>query len=103
MKEHAVVIFIRPFKHEDRVIPVGAKGTIVHIYPEGKAVEVELSEGRLVTVPADNDCMFSTGWRSGEVALMEELVSRLKSGEITLEQIREATDEINRRTATKGE
>ena len=101
MKEHAVVIFIRPFKHEDRVIPVGAKGTIVHIHPGGKAVEVELPECEVVTVDNPEHYLVDSGWRAGEVAAMEALVEELKSGHITLDDIREATEKLKAREEPK--
>lgn len=47
MEELDIVEFIQPFEGIER----GVTGTIVHIYEDAKAVEVELEGNKLVTVP----------------------------------------------------
>lgn len=40
-RELAVVSLIAPLEVRDRRLPVGARGTIVHVYRDGEAFEVE--------------------------------------------------------------
>ena len=42
--ELSVVALSRPVKVEGRLLPVGSTGTIVHVYPQEVAYEVEFSQ-----------------------------------------------------------
>lgn len=59
MKEHDIVVFIRPVTEGTVTIPIGAHGTIVHEYSPGKAYAVEIADGPYENevVTADADCL----------------------------------------------
>ena len=42
--EHALVRMRRALETADGIVPAGTLGTIVHIYRDGKAVEVEFTD-----------------------------------------------------------
>jgi hypothetical protein len=93
MKEHNIVFFIKPHLH----FPFGTTGTIVHVYEGGKAVEVEVLEDDVSIVSTvEADKLHETGWTHQEVEAAKKLVAMLKSGEITVDDIRDARKELEK-------
>ena len=88
IEEHAVVCFLKPFEG----LPIGTKGTVVHIYKDAAAYEVELPNNRLVTVKPEY--LWDTGWREGEAYAARKITEMLKSGEITQDDIINAVRKI---------
>ena len=97
MKEHDMVIFIKPILN----IPLGTVGCIVHEYPEGKAFEVETEvDGgtQVCTVEPEYLASSSLCPTKGVRETLVKLIEMLKSGEITLEQIQEATQKVEEKS-----
>jgi hypothetical protein len=91
MKEHDMIVFVRPVKEGDISVPVGTRGCIVHVYKEGEAFAVELSgKNEVVTAPARS--LVGVGWDKETWEALEGLASLIKSGELTIEQLREMRD-----------
>jgi hypothetical protein len=42
--ELSLVSLVHAIESEDGILPVGAIGTVVHVYPQGQAYEVEFFE-----------------------------------------------------------
>jgi hypothetical protein len=43
IEELTTVKLTRPIDTGDRILPAGASGTVVHVYPDGRAYEVEFT------------------------------------------------------------
>lgn len=96
MTEHNMVIFIK----ETRGIPVGTRGTIVHTYKSDDLVEVETQVDGVTQVSSvETRHLVETGYDQETWDVMQAVVDKLKSGEITVEQLREARDrhELNQK------
>lgn len=92
--EHALVIFI---KEKQGFPDIGTRGTVVHIYQEGKAYEVEvpMDDGpgaMLFTVEAEYLMQHPVLPTKEAWDAAEHLVERLKAGEITVEELRRLRD-----------
>lgn len=97
MKEHNMVFFFKPYKD----IPAFTRGTIVHVHSDD-AVEVELrlpGEERPRVCSVETSYLVETGYDRETWETMQALIYKLKSGEITVEQLREARDkhELNQK------
>jgi hypothetical protein len=94
MKEHDMVIFIKPHLNH----PVGTLGCIIHAYPSLKAVEVEVLEGdgsaQVSTVEPDKLMMHPNIKTKGAWEAMKTIVNALQSGDITVDQLRDATKKV---------
>ena len=96
MTEHNMVIFIK----ETRGFPVGTRGTIVHTYKSDDLVEVETQVDGVTQVSSvETRHLVETGYDQETWDVMQAVVDKLKSGEITVEQLREARDrhELNQK------
>jgi hypothetical protein len=100
MKDYDMVIFIKPVQGDTRVIPIATVGTIVDTHNNGEAFEVEIGCGvadnpEVVTVKAD--CLIGTGMDKEAWQACQKLAEMLKNGEITQDDIRKISEEIDRR------
>ena len=50
MNEHDVVIFVEPGQE----VPVGTRGTVVHIHPDGTPIVEYTLEGKSKSIPLDH-------------------------------------------------
>ena len=82
MKEHDMVILIKEIKR----YPIGTLGCIVHVSPTGKDFIVEVGEGD--TIDANESHLIDQNMDKKTWEAIKKIVEMLKSGELTVDDIR---------------